>query len=133
MKHEENDGGVGLDSMKYQTGGTPRFGTKLCTLPSPIDTFKIYGFLAIASFCWILWSRSCQPTPGAGIEYVELEDVAAKDEETQTTNRVNGHGRTRRGLYLGWRRGYILAILGDCVSLCLFVGMGFFLQILGIL
>jgi len=119
--------------VKPHTHDAPHFDTKLCTLPSPVDTFKIYGFLAFASFCWIVWRRSYRPTRGAAIEYVELEDVAANDEVNQTKNRVIGHGRAGRELSSGWRRECILGILKDWVSLCLFVAMGFFLQILGIL
>ena len=119
--------------MKAHTRDPTHFDTKLCTLPSPIDTFKIYGFLAFASFCWIVWRRSYLPTRGAAIEYIELDDVATKNEENRTKNGIGGHGKAERQRCSGWRREYILGILRDWVSLCLFIAMGFFLQILGIL
>jgi hypothetical protein len=121
---------------KHQKRDIPHFATKPCTLPSPIDIFKLYGLLAVISLGCIIWSHR---RPAAEVEYFELADVA-KDEE----NGTNGHGilvgegsagRRGRGCFAGgggWRRGDILGILRDCVSLYLFVGVGFFLQILGV-
>jgi hypothetical protein len=62
--------------MKHQKRDLPNFATKACTLPSPIDIFKLYGLLAVISLGCIIWSHRRPPTE---IEYFELQD-ASKDE-----------------------------------------------------
>lgn len=99
---------------------TPSFYTKLCLLPSPIDAYITYGFMAIFSVVCIVvahfscWRRSKRT------RYVELSNLW-KDEES-----VGGEERRRI-----WRSD-IQGIAEDCVSLFVFVGLGFVLQIVGV-
>ena len=99
---------------------TPAFATKLCLLPSPIHGFILYGVMAVFSIIWIVAShipcwRRVKP-----VVYIELDNLSNIEEALGIQTRVGF-----------WRRGDIQGIARDCVSLFMFIGLCFTMQIVG--
>lgn len=95
--------------------------TKLCLLPSPINGYLIYTSMGVISCIWIVgthylcWKRLKKPV------YIELDNLASDEEDL----------RDRLMAKRIWR-GDFDSMTRDCVSLFIFIVIGFVLQIIGV-
>jgi hypothetical protein len=100
----------------------PSLEAKLCLLPSPINGYLIYASMGVISCIWIFgthyscWRRLRKPV------HIELDNLAKEEEDLRDQQHIGK---------CGWRRD-IDGIVRDCVSLFIFIFIGFVLQIIGV-